>query len=203
MGQCMTKMRASSCGSNTGTHMRKRQRLPRRKRFRSSHPSIPTFVTLNLTNSSLSCLQKDLFRRSTNEPRNTTRSGFDLSSLNTRRHLPPTAGLLPQTTMPMERGPSRRHHLHIPVKHGLRALHLPTHPNGLNHHLITTRHPTHRSIRIPTGLAIMAQPAAALCALALLTISSIMALTVSNRLLASNLKRVEASGNYSPTLLHS
>src|SRR5271163_3363450 len=140
MGQCMTRMRVSSSGSNTGTHMRKRQRLPRRKRFKSSHPSIPTFATLNLTSTSLLGLQKDLFRRSTNEPRNTTRSGFDLSSLNTRRHLPPTADLLPQTTMQMERGPSLRHHLHIPVKPGLRALHLPTHPNGLNHHLITTRH---------------------------------------------------------------
>lgn len=182
----MTRMRASSCGSNTGTHMRKRQRLPRRKRFRSSHPSIPTFATLNLTSSSsLLCLQKDLFRRSTSEPRNTTRSGFDLSSLNTRRHLPPTADLLPQTTMQMERGPSLRHHLHIPVKHGLRALHLPTHPNGLNHHLITTPHPTRHSIRMPTGVAITAQPAVALCALALLTISSIIAPTVSNRLLAS------------------
>lgn len=181
--------------------MRKRQRLPRQKRFKSSHPSIPTFAMLNLTSSSLSCLQKDPFRRSTNEPHSMTRSGFGLSSPNTRRQLLPTAVLLLQTTMQMERGPILRHHLHIPVKHGLRTLHLPTRRNALNHRLITIRHPTRHSIRTPIGVAIMAQPAAALCALALLIISSIMAPTVSNRLLA-NIPACRSSGDYSPYNLH-
>jgi hypothetical protein len=198
MGQCMTRKKVSSSGSTTGTHTRQKQRSPRRKMFRSSHPSIPTFAMLNPTSSNLSCLQKDPFRRSTNEPRNMTRSGFGLSSPNTRRQPPPTADLLLQTTMQTERGPTLRHHLHIPVKHGPRAQHLPTRLNALNHRLITIRHPTHHSIRMPIGVAITAQPAAALCVLALLIISSIMAPTVSNRLLAS-IRACQSSGEYSPT----
>src|SRR2546423_11027748 len=165
-------------------HTRRKPRSPRQKEFKSLPLLTPTFAMLSLTSSSLSCLRRDQYRRSTSEPRSMTHNGFVRTSRSIPLHPLPTADLQLRITSQIIRGPTRKLRLPTLVKHGARTLppHMPL--SALNHHLITTRLHMLPNIRMPTGEPTTAQRVVALCVLVPPSTSSTTAPMVSNPLLA-------------------